>query len=105
MSTGVITWLVKDRGFGFIRYGEGQDLFFHRSQLQDIGFDLLSEGQSVQFRIGLNHRGLQAIDIKLLREETGQVAEKKPATGFFPRTRVLAWYQSQPHQKTQAAVR
>ena len=68
MSTGVIQRLVKDRGFGFIKSASGHELFFHQSQLQDTAFDLLREGQTIVFKVGLGRRGLQAINVRLTRE-------------------------------------
>jgi len=69
MSTGVIRRLVRDRGFGFIKCGEGQEVFFHRSELQTASFDSIRKGQSVQFKVGLTHKGLRAIDIRLVNNK------------------------------------
>jgi CspA family cold shock protein len=51
MGRGTIRRLVKDRGYGFIQGKEGEDLFFHRSQLQGVDYDSLGEGQEVEFEI------------------------------------------------------
>lgn len=64
MSHGTIRRLVKDRGFGFVTSGGGQDVFFHYSQLQGTKFGLLREGQSVSYRIGLGSKGFEAIDVR-----------------------------------------
>lgn len=49
--TGTIKRLVADRGFGFIRSDEDQkDYFFHRSAVED-GFEMLHEGQLVEFEV------------------------------------------------------
>jgi len=45
MPKGTIRRLIADRGFGFIRPEEGEDLFFHRSDLQGVQFAVLREGQ------------------------------------------------------------
>jgi CspA family cold shock protein len=66
MSTGAIGRLVKDQGFGFINASHGIALFFHRSEVQNVPFDLLKEGQSVQFKVSLGSKGLKATDVKLL---------------------------------------
>ncbi len=50
MTTGTITRLVSQRGFGFIKPDESADeLFFHSSAVQSPTFDELSEGQTVEF--------------------------------------------------------
>jgi CspA family cold shock protein len=64
MSTGVIQRLVKDRGFGFIKSTSGHELFFHQSQLQNTAFDLLREGQTIAFKVGLGRKGLRAINVR-----------------------------------------
>lgn len=40
-----------DRGFGFIDRGTEQDLFFHRSALENVTFDALRRGDRVEFDI------------------------------------------------------
>mgnify|MGYP001584061443 CR=1 FL=1 len=46
---GTIKKLVRDRGFGFIRAGNGQEFFFHSSALSNTSFESLNEGQGVTF--------------------------------------------------------
>src|ERR1700674_3476828 len=41
-----------DKGFGFIRVGNGKDLFFHSKSLQGVSYEELSEGQKVSFTEG-----------------------------------------------------
>jgi CspA family cold shock protein len=45
--------MLRDKGFGFIApdnaQGEGSDLFFHQSSVDNQGFDMLEEGQRVEF--------------------------------------------------------
>ncbi len=68
MSTGAIGRLVKDRGFGFIKAGADIDLFFHRSEVQDSPFNLLKEGQTVEFKVVLGPKGLNATNVKLVNK-------------------------------------
>ncbi|MBU2009328.1 MAG: cold shock domain-containing protein [Chloroflexi bacterium] len=51
-AKGTIRRLVADRGFGFIKPEVGQDLFFHRSQLEGVDFGSLREEQEVEFEVG-----------------------------------------------------
>jgi CspA family cold shock protein len=54
-----------DRGFGFIRGAEGgEDIFFHRSVVEDGGFDLLREGQKVSYEVESSPRGPRATHVK-----------------------------------------
>ncbi len=41
---GIIKRIARDRGFGFIRCSDGQEVFFHRTGLQQIAFEDLREG-------------------------------------------------------------
>ena len=53
MSTGRITSIRADKGFGFIKDGpgsSGNDIFFHRTAVVGGDFDDLREGQEVSFR-------------------------------------------------------
>ena len=52
MPTGTIRRLITDRGFGFIRAEQGEDLFFLLSQLQGVDYSSLGEGKEVEFEIG-----------------------------------------------------
>ncbi len=53
---GQIVRLVRDRGFGFIRSEVGQDVFFHRSELQDASFDTLQGDEQVEYEMGRDER-------------------------------------------------
>jgi CspA family cold shock protein len=58
MRTGSIVRLVRDRGFGFIRTDNGQEVFFHATGVAGITpYDNLSEGQSVSFDVERDTRG------------------------------------------------
>ena len=56
MMQGVIKRLVTDRGFGFIS-GDREDVFFHHSSVEGVGFDDLQEGQTVEYEIGEEEGG------------------------------------------------
>ena len=49
MQTGTIARLLIDKGFGFIRDEGGTEHFFHRSAVRGAVFELLREGQRVEF--------------------------------------------------------
>ena len=57
---GTIKRIVRDRGFGFIRSSEGQEVFFHRSSLQQLNFDDLKEGEAVDFDMERGEKGPRA---------------------------------------------
>ncbi len=51
MPKGTIRRLM-DRGYGFIKIEQEDDLFFHRSDVEGVKFESLSEGQEVEFEKG-----------------------------------------------------
>ncbi len=61
---GTIKRLVRDRGFGFIRSAEGQEVFFHRTSLQNLDFDGLREGDAVEFEVQQGEKGLRAVNVR-----------------------------------------
>ncbi len=69
MPKGTIIRL-RDGSYGFIKSEEGKDLFFHRSQLQGVVFNSLSEEQAVEFEIGKGRDGRpQAVKVRLAEPE------------------------------------
>jgi cold shock protein len=60
MANGTIKKLVHDRGFGFIlpegAPANGTDLFFHHTDVQGAGYDVLHEGDQVTYDLGRDER-------------------------------------------------
>ncbi len=71
MANGTIRRLITERGFGFIQTVEGKDLFFHRSELQNVDYDSLREGQQVEFEVAQGRDGRpQAVKVRLAQPKT-----------------------------------
>jgi len=51
--TGVVDRFFADKGFGFLRYGDGQTLFFHVTQCEQGGADI-TPGRQASFIVGHN---------------------------------------------------
>ena len=65
MSKGTIRRLM-DRGFGFIKTEQDEDLFFHRNDLEGVEFNSLTEGQEVEFEKGQGRDGRpQAVKVRV----------------------------------------
>ena len=65
MTEGKIKKLT-DKGFGFILQPNGQDLFFHSSELKNARFEELSEGQSVSYEVGQGQKGPCAQQVEVV---------------------------------------
>ncbi len=69
MPKGTIRRLM-DRGYGFIKTEQEEDLFFHRNDIEGVEFASLSEGQEVEFEKGQGRDGRpQAVKVKLVEPE------------------------------------
>jgi len=66
MPTGTIARLLIDKGFGFIRDESGTEHFFHRSSVRQTVFELLREGQRVEFTQEDSQKGPRAGDVRVL---------------------------------------
>lgn len=66
-KTGVIKWFNEEKGYGFISYKEGEDIFVHISQLKDKGpMKSLKEGDTVSFEIKDGEKGPMATEVEKL---------------------------------------
>ncbi|HRY31175.1 MAG TPA: cold shock domain-containing protein [Candidatus Paceibacterota bacterium] len=59
---------VMDKGYGFIKYdGAEKDLFFHSNELQNVEFDQLKGGESVEFEVVEGQKGPQAVKVSVVK--------------------------------------
>ena len=61
---GTIKRVIRDRGFGFIRSTDGQEIFFNRSTLQQMTFDGIKEGEAVEFEMEKGEKGPRATNVR-----------------------------------------
>ena len=60
---GKVKWFNNEKGFGFIEYKEGEDIFVHYSAILSEGYKTLVEGQYVEFDLVQTYKGLQAKNV------------------------------------------
>ena len=60
MENGTVKWFNDAKGYGFIEYDSGKDVFVHFSAIEGEGFRTLSEGQRVEFELLDGDKGLHA---------------------------------------------
>lgn len=56
MAKGKISKLMANKGYGFIQTEEGDDLFFHRNEVQGVYFSSLKDGQEIEYEAGTGSR-------------------------------------------------
>jgi CspA family cold shock protein len=64
MASGTVKWFDPNRGYGFIRPEQGEDVFVHVSAVQASGLQTLQEGQAVEFDIEQGRKGPQAANLR-----------------------------------------
>jgi len=58
-----VKWFNANKGYGFIKREEGQDLFVHFSSINMQGYKSLTEGDKVSFEVEDTDRGPQAKNV------------------------------------------
>ena len=65
MYVGTITKVVAGKGFAFIKWPGGQDVFMHATALRDgLEYDELLIERRVEFDMASDHRGLRARNVR-----------------------------------------
>ena len=69
MSKGIIKWFNNEKGYGFINGDADEDIFVHYTAIKQEGYKTLSEGEEVEFDLIKTEKGLQAINVKTVKEK------------------------------------
>lgn len=62
--TSKVKWFNNEKGYGFIEYKKGEDIFVHYSAINMEGFKTLKEGALVDFTLIETQKGLQALNVE-----------------------------------------
>jgi len=64
MQKGTVKFYNDSKGFGFIKAEDGEEVFFHKTNVKDTGFrNILRQGDAVEFEMKSEQRGKRAISI------------------------------------------
>jgi cold shock protein len=84
VPSGKVKFFSAEKGFGFLSYDEGEDVFVHRDALPD-GVTELKPGQRVEFGVVSGRKGNQAMQVKILDPVPSVArAARKPAEEMAP---------------------
>jgi len=68
MPTGKVKWFNDSKGYGFIEYDGGEDVFVHFSALTGEGYRTLAEGASVEFEVVKDAKGPRAEKVTVIND-------------------------------------
>ena len=66
MPIGKVKWFNDSKGYGFIEYDGGEDVFVHFSAISGEGYRSLPEGAEVEFSIVPDAKGPRAENVAVL---------------------------------------
>lgn len=63
---GKVKWFDERRGYGFIERKAGEDAFVHVSDVEGHGYQVLQDGEEVEFEVVADERGPRARNVERL---------------------------------------
>jgi len=70
--SGAVVWFDSCKGFGFINQDSSdEDIFVHWSNIDVEGYKTIKPNQTVNYELGENHHGVQAVNVVV----TGELEE------------------------------
>jgi CspA family cold shock protein len=66
MPIGRVKWFNDSKGYGFIEYEGGEDVFVHYSAIAGDGYRSLAEGAEVEFEIKEDAKGPRADNVSII---------------------------------------
>ena len=61
---GRIKWYDEKKGYGFVVTDEREDIYVHKTGVDDYGYFGLKKDDPVTFQVRESHRGKQAVHLK-----------------------------------------
>ncbi len=68
MPIGKVKWFNESKGYGFIEYEGGKDVFVHFSAIQGDGYRTLQEGAKVEFEVVQDAKGPRADRVTVISD-------------------------------------
>lgn len=86
MKTSTVKWFDAKKGYGFIHHpNDGEDVFVHYSNIQsDEDFKTLQSDQRVRFEMNDGPKGLHALEVVALDDETEKAQDDEAPGEIAP---------------------
>ncbi|MCD6379260.1 cold shock domain-containing protein [bacterium] len=68
MRRGKVKWFNENKGYGFIRQEDGENIYVHYSDIIGSGFRTLSENEKVEYELEEKFKGIQAVRVKKISQ-------------------------------------
>ena len=65
-ETGTVKWFSDQKGFGFIKRENGDDLFVHHNSIEGEGYKTLKENDTVEFDVVTTEKGEAASNVTVI---------------------------------------
>ncbi len=65
-NEGMVKLLFRDKGYGFLRTLDNQDIYFHKNSVLHDDFDRLETGTGVRYKAQMGEKGLQASSVQIV---------------------------------------
>lgn len=63
-----VKWFKDEKGYGFIKYTDKEDIFVHYSSIKLDGYKTLKQDDEVEFELIKTTKGLQAVNTRKIEQ-------------------------------------
>ncbi len=77
IQQGTVKWFSRDKGWGFVRMEDGNEIFVHHTDIEGDGRKTLEDDERVEFSIERMDKGPRARNVKRLDSQTNRTGQSR----------------------------